>query len=222
VSATTTAERSAGSIPAASSHNRGWNPSSLSPATRCLARRIKRVRLGQRQSIERGRSLPNRGPRRGYLPGLRNSPTMDGTSQLELLLAEQRSYYRAIADEYEEHAIPGARGGELLAALQAFRPTGSVLELACGRGTWTRHLLRHATRILALDASPEMLAIASTRLRDERVQFIQADVFSWKPEERYDVVFFGFWLSHVPAERFESFWSLVAGCLRPRRPCVLR
>ena len=59
MSATTTAERSAGSIPA-SSHNRGWNPSSLSPATRCLARRIKRVRLGQRQSIERGRSLSAR------------------------------------------------------------------------------------------------------------------------------------------------------------------
>jgi demethylmenaquinone methyltransferase/2-methoxy-6-polyprenyl-1,4-benzoquinol methylase len=29
------------------------------------------------------------------------------------------------------------------------------------------------------------------------------------------VVFIGFWLSHVPAERFESFWSLVAGCLKP-------
>jgi SAM-dependent methyltransferase len=140
---------------------------------------------------------------------------MDGTTKLERLLAEQRSYYRAIAGEYEEHAIPGAWGGELLAALQAFRPTGSVLELACGTGTWTRHLLRHGTRILALDASPEMLAIASSRLRDERVQTIQADVFSWKPEGRYDVVFFGFWLSHVPAERFESFWSLVAGCLRP-------
>ena len=29
------------------------------------------------------------------------------------------------------------------------------------------------------------------------------------------MVFIGFWLSHVPAERFESFWSLVADCLRP-------
>lgn len=28
-------------------------------------------------------------------------------------------------------------------------------------------------------------------------------------------VFIGFWLSHVPAERFESFWSLVADCLKP-------
>ncbi len=27
-------------------------------------------------------------------------------------------------------------------------------------------------------------------------------------------MFFAFWLSHVPPERFESFWSLVADCLR--------
>jgi demethylmenaquinone methyltransferase/2-methoxy-6-polyprenyl-1,4-benzoquinol methylase len=30
------------------------------------------------------------------------------------------------------------------------------------------------------------------------------------------VVFFGFWLSHVPAGQFESFWSMVADCLKPR------
>jgi demethylmenaquinone methyltransferase/2-methoxy-6-polyprenyl-1,4-benzoquinol methylase len=29
------------------------------------------------------------------------------------------------------------------------------------------------------------------------------------------MVFIGFWLSHVPAERFASFWSLVADCLKP-------
>lgn len=35
------------------------------------------------------------------------------------------------------------------------------------------------------------------------------------PKQRYDVVFFGFWLSHVPPERFDDFWSLVADCLKP-------
>jgi demethylmenaquinone methyltransferase/2-methoxy-6-polyprenyl-1,4-benzoquinol methylase len=76
------------------------------------------------------------------------------------LLAEQRRYYAAIAPEYEDHAIPGAWGGELLAALDPFRPTGDVLELACGPGTWTQRLLRHADSILAVDASPEMLDLA--------------------------------------------------------------
>jgi hypothetical protein len=48
------------------------------------------------------------------------------------------------------------------------------------------------------------------------VRFIQADLFAWEPDRRYDVVFFGFWLSHVPPGRFEPFWSLVAGCLKPQ------
>ena len=76
------------------------------PPPRSLPRRSSRGRAAQGPPPPLRRPmLPNRGPRRGYLPGLRNSPTMDGTSQLERLLAEQRSYYRAIADEYEEHAI---------------------------------------------------------------------------------------------------------------------
>ena len=64
-----------------------------------------------------------------------------------------------------------------------------MLELACGPGVWTGQLLRHATEVTAIDASPEMLAIAAARVGDERVRFIQADLFAWKPDRRYDVVF---------------------------------
>ena len=106
-----------------------------------------------------------------------------------------------------------ARGGGLEAALAAFAPAGRVLELACGTGLWTAQLLRHADTVTAVDASAEMIAIASARVADERVRFIRADIFDWTPEDRYDVVFFGFWLSHVPLERFEYFWSLVGRCL---------
>jgi len=131
------------------------------------------------------------------------------------LLEEQRAHYRALAADYLDQFLDLPSGDELTQALDAFRPTGSVLELACGPGVWTGQLLRHATEVTAIDASPEMLAIAAARVGDERVRFIQADLFAWKPDRRYDVVLFGFWLSHVPAERFASFWSLVAGCLNP-------
>jgi 2-polyprenyl-3-methyl-5-hydroxy-6-metoxy-1,4-benzoquinol methylase len=134
---------------------------------------------------------------------------------IDSLLAEQSAYYRAVAEEYERHAIPGAWGGEPEAALETFAPTGDVLELACGRGLWTRQLLTHADSVTALDASGEMLAIAASRVRDDRVRFIQADLFEWEADRRYDVVFFGFWLSHVPRERFEWFWSRVDRWLAP-------
>ncbi len=35
------------------------------------------------------------------------------------------------------------------------------------------------------------------------------------PTRTYDVVFFSFWLSHVPRPRFLDFWSLVRSCLEP-------
>jgi len=129
------------------------------------------------------------------------------------LLEEQVAYYRAVAREYESHAIPGAGTDELIAAFDAFRPTGDVLELACGPGMWTERLLPHATSVTAVDASPEMIARAKARVADERVRFVHADLFTWRPDRRYDVVFFGFWLSHVPLDRFDAFWSLVADCL---------
>ena len=136
-------------------------------------------------------------------------------AELNRLLAEQRAYYRALGEDYLHQTLDLPGGAEITEALDAFQPTGSVLEFACGPGVWTGQLLRHATDVAALDASPEMLAIAAARVRSERVRFVEADLFTWKPDRRYDVVFIGFFLSHVPAERFESFWSLVADCLKP-------
>jgi demethylmenaquinone methyltransferase/2-methoxy-6-polyprenyl-1,4-benzoquinol methylase len=138
-----------------------------------------------------------------------------GADEIAGLLAEQIAYYRARAPEYGRGAIKWASGSEPIAALEAFAPTGAVLELAVGQGAWTSQLLRHAATVTALDASPEMLAIASERVRDGRVTFVQADIFAWQADRRYDVVFFGFWLSHVPIERFEDFWARVEGWLEP-------
>lgn len=130
--------------------------------------------------------------------------------------AEQLAFYRAVADEYEDHTIDVPGQDELLAAIESFRPTGDVLELACGSGIWTERLLRSASSVTAVDGAPEMLRRARERVgSDERVRFIEADLFSWHPDRRYDVVFFGFWISHVPDDRFESFWSLVAEALAP-------
>lgn len=140
---------------------------------------------------------------------------MTTSASHDLLLAEQLAYYRAIAPEYESLSLPGAGGPEVAAALDAFRPSGDVLELACGPGMWTELLFVHASSVTAVDGAPEMLARARDRLGGRSVRFVQADLFSWRPDRRYDVVFFGFWLSHVPSDLFAAFWSLVDECLKP-------
>jgi SAM-dependent methyltransferase len=120
---------------------------------------------------------------------------------LEPLLAEQIAYYRALAPAYELGALTDEGAEELEAALDAFGPSGDVLELACGTGMWTAQLARHAASLTAVDASPEMLARARSRVGESAVRFIHSNIFEWRPARRYDTVVFGFWLSHVPLER---------------------
>jgi SAM-dependent methyltransferase len=135
----------------------------------------------------------------------------------EQLMSNQISYYRQRAAEYDvdwpEEQL-AASTAEIRNALRQFIPSGKVLEIACGTGKWTGELLRYAEELLALDASPEMLAINRQKLGDDsRVRYVQADVFSWQPDDWYDVVFFSHWLSHVPGPLFEQFWARVASCL---------
>ena len=130
----------------------------------------------------------------------------------DALLAEQIAYYRSVAADYR---VNQAAARELATALDEFGPAGDVLELACGTGVWTQQLLRHATSVTAVDAAPEMLARARARVGDGRARFIQANLFEWAPTAKYDFVFFGFWLSHVPLDRFDEFWALVRTCLKP-------
>ena len=150
---------------------------------------------------------------------------MSGSRDLNQLLGEQQAYYRARAPEYTETAFMDLSDRTLQVAerqlaevVERFEMAGDVLELACGPGTWTERLARRADTLTAVDGSPEMLALAAAKVRDQgsRVEFVQADLFTWRPERRYDVVFFGFWLSHVPLARFADFWSLVADCLKPQ------
>jgi SAM-dependent methyltransferase len=139
----------------------------------------------------------------------------------DALIKEQTEYYRAVAPEYAVSFSPS--GDPLVPFTRAietehdrFRPSGRVLEIASGNGVWTVQLLRHASDVTALDSSPEMHELARERIRaDPRVRYVLADVFSWQPDGRYDVVFFANWLSHVPPGRFHRFWETVGAALAP-------
>ncbi len=145
----------------------------------------------------------------------------------QALIASQIDYYRARAAEYDdwlerrhefrlsdefvdrwEADVAAVRGW-----LAADPPSGHVLEIASGSGNWTGQLLETASRVTAVDSSPEMMDLLARK--HETVERLVADIFTWKPPRRFDNVFCGFWISHVPMARWEPFWSLVDRALRP-------
>jgi SAM-dependent methyltransferase len=138
------------------------------------------------------------------------------------LLAGQIDYYRRRAGEYDETALEDVDAASRLfdALVKRLAPSGDVLEIACGTGLWTQHLAPRADKLTALDSSPEMIELARDRVGDG-VEFVVADVFEWMPRRRYESIFFGFWLSHVPRARLAAFWRLLHRCLAPAGGRVL-
>ena len=139
------------------------------------------------------------------------------TDSVAATLAEQQEYYRARAGEYDEWWFRRGRynrGADLTALW--FADAAEVERALDALDLGGRILVRYADELTVVDAAAEVLAINEARLRSDRVRYVRTDVFDWRPAERFDAVFFGFWLSHVPESKFESFWDLVRDSLAPQ------
>jgi protein-L-isoaspartate O-methyltransferase len=134
------------------------------------------------------------------------------------VLAAQIGYYRHRASEYDLTAYGDVAAARVRIARMVahMHPRGRVLEIAYGTGLWTEALAGVANTVLAIDAAPEAVALARARVRSANVRFEIADVFSWAPPDRFDVIFFSAWLSHVPSSRFAHFWQTLRPMLAVR------
>ncbi|MEI2579282.1 class I SAM-dependent methyltransferase [Scytonema sp. PRP1] len=143
-------------------------------------------------------------------------------------IQQQITYYSARAEEYDElfyRAGRYDRGEEINQrwfnevavvknALYQIGAVENILELACGTGIWTQKLLKIGKHITALDASQEVIEINRRKLGAANVDYGLVDLFSWEPDAEYDLVFFSFWLSHVPPTLVDSFFAKVYKSVR--------
>src|SRR5829696_2029653 len=143
----------------------------------------------------------------------------------EDILKDQLDYYRARAREYDRTVVPSPNSKNFLKietelaqireAVHHLPPCKEALELASGTGIWTQELLKVAKEVTALDGAPEMLDVTRAKLGDStRVKYECIDLFTWQPGRPYDLVFFAFWLSHVPLERLGRFLEKVTRATR--------
>ena len=122
---------------------------------------------------------------------------------------QMQDYYAARAPEYDRIYLKPERQADLR-QIEAWLPPifagRSVLEVACGTGYWTRFISPVASRVLAIDAAPETLRIARSRVPQPNVEFAVGDAYALPPREpKFERGFAGFWFSHVPKARVREF-----------------
>ncbi|HEV2438542.1 MAG TPA: class I SAM-dependent methyltransferase [bacterium] len=131
------------------------------------------------------------------------------------VLSEQIAFYRARAPEYDQSWVTRHELEAVTQSLRTMGPFGEALELAPGRGLWTQELVHICRSITAIDASPEMIALNRQSVGSDRVTYQEHDLFRWEPDRQYDLVFAGFWLSHVPPDAMDHFLARVCRALGP-------
>jgi SAM-dependent methyltransferase len=101
---------------------------------------------------------------------------------------------------------------ELIASLVPHDWT--VLDVGCGEGHLTEALSARFAQVIALDHSPERLAVAQRRLAGAGIEFLHGEADDLPlPDASVDAVFFSLVLHHVP-----GIADVLAECARVLKP----
>ena len=135
-----------------------------------------------------------------------------GKQKSYILVDALITYYSRRAPEYDQmwrrdDPLRQREQSAIAAALKECFRKRRVLEVACGTGFWTSFMAEVADHICAIDASPEMLAIARGKsLPAQRVEFCLGDAYRLeKVFGDFNAGLANFWFSHIPKARISEF-----------------
>jgi len=128
-------------------------------------------------------------------------------------------YYAQRASEYERIYAKPERQGDLAvlkARIGRLLAGRKVLELACGTGYWTELISGSTVQTTALDVNNEVLEIARSKKNAGKVEFLRGSAYEIPDFGRtHDALFAGFWWSHVPLEKMDSFLKQAVHSVAP-------
>ncbi len=86
----------------------------------------------------------------------------------------------------------------MIARSPLMKEIGTVLEIGCGSGQFSFFMHRSKCKVTLIDASKEAITCCRAMFNGhtENVQFVLEDVLTYKPEERFDLVYSGGLLEH--------------------------
>ncbi len=137
------------------------------------------------------------------------------------------NYYQRRAKEYENIYDKPERQQDLKALhkqLQNFCKNKNILEIACGTGYWTESISKTAASIHALDVNNAVLEIAEQKnYGSTPVKVEEGNAFDLRHinSQSIDIIFMGFWWSHVPYEKIEGFLEHLAEHFPPNATLLI-
>lgn len=117
------------------------------------------------------------------------------------------------AEKYKQDFMFVPEYGAAVLDLLDAGPGARVIDLGCGNGALTRELAARGYRVLGLDASPEMLAVARRAHPD--LTFAPGNALDFVLDEPADAVFSNAVLHWIDADKQQAMLDHIASQIRP-------
>ncbi len=148
------------------------------------------------------------------------------------MMTEMFDYYDERAGEYEELYTRGAgpacipdqeayvRESAALGEIAGRLCEGHVIDIACGTGFWMPSYADSCPSITLFDQSAKMLAECRSKTDSlgitDKCTFVQGDFFGQDfGRDAFDMAVIGCFLSHVPEDMEQAFFTKLKGMLKP-------
>ena len=116
------------------------------------------------------------------------------------------------AKEYrDDFSFVPKYGADVLELIDA-APGALAVDLGCGNGGLTGQLVERGYKVIGVDASPEMLALA--REKHPGVRFVEADARNFQLEQKADVIFSNAVLHWIDAAEQDALIANIAAQLK--------
>lgn len=130
---------------------------------------------------------------------------------------ETLEVYAKAAEDYAARFGKVAEGdidqfSDLKALFELLPDNGLVLDLGCGPGQWAAKIREAGYQVEAMDASPEMAALAKEQFDLDVTVGVFEDLTA---EARYDGIWANFSLLHAPRADFPTHLARIHRALRP-------
>lgn len=126
---------------------------------------------------------------------------------------ETINVYDAKAAQYDALVHDADDDAHLKSFIAALPAAGRVLDLGCGPGSASARMRDHGLQVTALDASPEMVALAKSKFGLEARLGTFDDVTE---TNLYDGIWASFSLLHAPRDQFPHYLAAIHRALKPK------